>query len=133
MLGSSILSLVIFFPLVGILVVLFLRQEQVRSIKVIGIATAVIDFLLSVYVYVMFDSQNPNMQFVERLKWIEGLNVSYYVGVDGISLLLVLLTTLLMPIALLSSWNSITRRLKEYVFFMLLLEVGMVGVFCSLD
>ncbi|MEK6570045.1 MAG: NADH-quinone oxidoreductase subunit M [Bacteroidota bacterium] len=133
MLGSSILSLVIFFPLVGILVVLFLRQEQVRSIKVIGIATAVIDFLLSVYVYVMFDSQNTNMQFVQRLKWIEGLNVSYYVGVDGISLLLVLLTTLLMPIALLSSWNSITRRLKEYVFFMLLLEVGMVGVFCSLD
>ena len=133
MFNSSILSVVIFLPLAGVLSILFLRQEQARAIKTVGIATAVIDFLLSVYLFVSFDSQNPSMQFVQRLRWIEGLNITYYVGVDGISILLVLLTTLLMPIALLSSWNSITRRLKEYALFMLLLEVGMVGVFCSLD
>ena len=133
MFDSSILSLVIFFPLVGVLVLFFLRQEQARTIKTVGITTAVITFLLSLYPFFSFDSQNPSMQFVQRAKWIEGLNVSFYVGVDGISLLLILLTTLLTPIALLSSWNSITRRLKEYVLFMLLLEVGMVGVFCSLD
>lgn len=133
MLESSILSLIIFFPIVGVLVILFLRQEQASAIKTVGIATTTVVFLLSVYLFVAFDPQNSGMQFVERFTWIEGLNISYYVGVDGISLLLVLLTTLLTPIALLSSWNSITHRLKEYVIFMLLLEVGMLGVFCSLD
>ncbi|MGA9364985.1 MAG: NADH-quinone oxidoreductase subunit M [Bacteroidota bacterium] len=133
MFDSWILSLVIFFPLVGVLFILFLRQEQARSIKIVGIAAALIDFFISAYLYVAFDPQKPAMQFVGRMRWIEGLNVSYFVGVDGISLLLIVLTTLLTPIALLSSWNAITRRLKEYVVFMLLLEVGMVGVFSSLD
>jgi NADH-quinone oxidoreductase subunit M len=131
--GFPLLSVIIFFPVVGALLVLFFRQDQVRPIKLVGILTAVVDFLLSVYLYVAFDSQISSMQFVERIRWIEGLSVSYFVGVDGISLLLILLTTLLTPIALLSSWNAITRRLKEYVLFMLLLEVGMLGVFSSLD
>ncbi len=133
MLETSILSVIIFLPLLGALAILFLRQDQASMIKGVGILTATIDFLLSVYLFVVFDSQNPGMQFVQRFRWIEGLNVSYYVGVDGISLLLIVLTTLLTPIALLSSWNSIARRLKEYVIMMLLLEVGMLGVFCALD
>jgi NADH-quinone oxidoreductase subunit M len=131
--GFPLLSVIIFFPVVGALFVLFFREDQIRPIKLVGILTAVVDFLLSVYLYVAFDSQISSMQFVERIRWIQGLSVSYYVGVDGISLLLILLTTLLTPIALLSSWNAITRRLKEYVLFMLLLEVGMLGVFSSLD
>jgi NADH-quinone oxidoreductase subunit M len=132
-LGAHILSLIIFFPLVGVVLIVLLRQEQVRAVKLVGIMTAAVDFLLSVYLYVQFDSRGTGMQFVERVGWIQGLNVSYYVGADGISLLLIVLTTLLTPIALLSSWNAITRRLKEYILFMLLLEVGMLGVFCSLD
>ncbi len=133
MLDSHIVSVTIFFPLVGILIILFQDRESERAIKTIGLLTSIITFLLSLYLYLIFDPSNPNMQLTEHVQWIKNLNVSYFVGVDGISLLLVMLTTLLTPIALLSSWQSIQRRLKEYVIMMLLLEVGMVGVFCSLD
>ncbi len=133
MLNEYLVSLIIFLPLVGVFAVLWVNHERVRAIKTIGLITAIIDFFLSVYLYVGFDGTKSEMQFVQRVNWISGLNVSYFVGVDGISLLLVVLTTLLTPVALLSSWNSITRRIKEYIVFMLLLEVGMLGVFCSLD
>lgn len=133
MLDSHIVSLTIFFPLIGILIILFQDRESVRAVKAIGLLTSITTFLLSLYLYLIFDASNPNMQLTEHVQWIKNLNVSYFVGVDGISLLLVMLTTLLTPIALLSSWQSIQRRLKEYVIMMLLLEVGMVGVFCSLD
>jgi len=133
MLETNIVSIVIFFPLLGILSILFLNRQSIVAIKTVGLITSIITFLLSLYLYLVFDPGNPNMQLTEQVRWIENLNVSYFVGVDGISLLLVMLTTFLTPIALLSSWESIQKRLKEYVAMMLLLEVGMVGVFCALD
>ena len=94
---------------------------------------AVANFLLSLLLFFYFQSETAGMQFVENVPWIPSLGVSYHLGVDGISLFLVLLTTLLSAVAILSSWTAITERVKEYYIFMLLLEMGMLGVFVSLD
>src|SRR2546430_14851246 len=90
-------------------------------------------FAASVPLWTGFDAGDADMQFEELLRWMPGLGVGYHVGVDGISVLLVLLTTFLMPVALASAWHAIEDRTKEFVIAMLLLEVGMVGVFVSLD
>lgn len=130
---SNLVTYILFSPLIGILLLFFVKKEKASLIKIIGIAASVFTFLLSLILYFRFDPSNTAMQFVEQHTWIAGLDISYYVGIDGISLLLVALTTFLTPIALIASWDSITDRLKEYVAFMLLLEVGMLGVFVSID
>lgn len=130
---QNILSLTLFTPLIGIIILLFVNKEKQSMIKYIGIAISIVTFILSMIVYAGFDSSNPQMQFVEQYPWISGLDITYFIGVDGLSILLVVLTTFLTPIALIASWESITDRLKEYVSFMLLLEVGMLGVFIAVD
>ena len=130
---GNILTAILALPLVGALVVLFLRREASSAIKLVGIISSVLAFLLSVWLFLLFDETNPGMQFVESYAWIPTLDISYHIGIDGISLLLVLLTAFLTPIALLASWDSIRDRLKGYVAFMLLLEVGTLGVFMALD
>jgi len=130
---QNILTYILFSPLIGILLLFFVNKEKKSLIKYIGIATSLVTFALSLVVYVGFDSANTHMQFVEQYPWIAGLDISYYIGVDGLSLLLIVLTTFLTPISLIASWESITDRLKEYVAFMLLLEVGMIGVFVAID
>lgn len=130
---QNILTYTLFSPFVGILALFFIPKEKQDWIKYAGIATSVVTFVLSLVVYFGFDPSNTQMQFVEQYPWITGLDISYMVGVDGISILLVVLTTFLTPIALIASWESITDRLKEYVAFMLLLEVGMLGVFLAID
>ncbi len=130
---DHILSFVLFSPLVGILVLLFINKEKQSLIKSIGIATSFVTFTLSLFVYFGFDSANSSLQFVEQYPWIPGIDISYFIGIDGLSILLVVLTTFLTPLALIASWESIKDRLKEYVSFMLLLEVGMIGVFVSFD
>jgi NADH-quinone oxidoreductase subunit M len=90
-------------------------------------------FVISLLVYFRFDASDPRVQFVKHAAWIQGLDISYVVGVDGLSLLLVMLTTFLTPIALLASWEAVTVRLKEYVIFILFLEIGMLGVFLAID
>ena len=110
-----------------------MSKERTFWIKSAGIASSLITLLLSLAVYVAFDPANPQLQLVRHAAWIEGLDISYEVGVDGLSLLLVVLTSFLTPIALLASWDSITQRLKEYTIFMLLLELGMLGVFLATD
>ncbi len=129
----NILTYTLFSPLIGILLLLFIRKEKQNVIKYIGVATSTVTFILSLFVYFAFDAANTQMQFVEQYPWIEGLDITYFVGVDGLSILLVVLTTFLTPLALIASWDSITDRLKEYVSFMLLLEVGMLGVFLAVD
>jgi NADH-quinone oxidoreductase subunit M len=130
---NYILTLLLAIPLVGATVIALLPKTSTRAIKVAGLALSTIAFLVSVLVFAQFDGKNPGMQFVEKALWIPTLDVSYTIGVDGISLLLVVLTTFLTPIALLASWESITNRLKGFVALMLLLEVGTLGVFLSLD
>lgn len=130
---NQLLTYVIFVPAVGSLLLLFLKRENTSAIKTIGIAISLLAFVLSLLLYFGFDPASSEMQFVHKVLWIPALNVSYNVGVDGLSLLLIMLTTFLTPIALLSSWSSIEHRVKEYTIMMLLLETGMIGVFCALD
>ncbi len=134
--GFPILSLITFVPLLGAVGILFINARKKALVKWLALGVAVANFLLSLPLFFYFQPETAagmGMQFVENVPWIPSLGVSYHLGVDGISLFLVLLTTLLSAIAILSSWTAITERVKEYYIFMLLLEMGMLGVFVSLD
>ena len=131
--GFPLLSIIVFLPLVGALVILFLNQRRVEQIRVVALVTSLVVFVLSVPLFFNFDSSTHQLQWVEKKPWIPSYGISYFVGIDGISLLLVLLTTFTTVLAILSSWKAITERVKEYMIFMLLLETGMLGVFVALD
>ncbi|UCF28488.1 MAG: NADH-quinone oxidoreductase subunit M [Chloroflexota bacterium] len=129
------LTLVTFFPLVGVLIILFLNKEQKTAIRWTALITSLITFGISIWVLVLFNPENPDLQLVIDIPWIKvaGWEISYLLGIDGMSILLVLLTTFLTPISILSTWTAVEERVKEFMIFFLLLEVGMVGVFLSLD
>jgi NADH-quinone oxidoreductase subunit M len=99
----------------------------------VGLAITGLTFLLSLGFFSRFDPTDTGYQFVEHLPWIAEFGINYFVGIDGISLWLVLLTTFLMPITLLASWNDIGKSVRSYIFFMLFLETGMLGAFVSLN
>ncbi len=126
-------SIVLFFPLVGAVILFFVKKEDAELIKRFTLAWTILAFVLSLGFVIGFRYGDPGFQFQESLPWIPQLGIGYEVGIDGISLLLIILTTGLMPLAVLSSYKAITERVKEYYLFMLLLEVGMLGVFVSLD
>jgi NADH-quinone oxidoreductase subunit M len=130
---GGLLTAITFLPLLGAVGLLAVPRDATRAIRVVALATSVLVFVLSVPLYVGFDGGRPDFQFVERATWMPALGVSYHLGIDGVSLLLVLLTTLLMPLALLSAWDAIHERTKEFAMAMLVLETGMLGVFVSLD
>jgi len=129
------LTAVIFFPLIGVIILLFTSKEQKDTIRWTAVVASLITFLVSLVMLVQFNPRDPGMQLVVRAPWIQigAWSIEYYLGVDGASLLLVLLTTFLTPISIFSSWTAVEERVKEYMIFFLLLEVGMVGVFLSLD
>ncbi|RLD99197.1 MAG: NADH-quinone oxidoreductase subunit M [Aquificota bacterium] len=131
--GFPILSLITYLPLAGAIFLLFVNKEKVKFIKYFAFAVALVDFLISIPLWFAFDRTTWHFQFVERFSWIKALGVEYYFGVDGISLLLFLLTTFLTAISVLSSFNYIQERDKEYYIAMLVLETGMLGVFVALD
>ncbi len=130
---SHILTVVTFVPLAGALLLLFVRRER-KEVFIYG-ATAIagLDFLLSIPLWTRFDTAAEGFQFVERASWIPAIGVQYFLGIDGISMLLILLTTFLGFLSILSSWTAITDRVKEYYIFMLVLQTGMLGVFVALD
>src|SRR5438445_106650 len=130
---SHILTVVTFLPLAGALCLLPLDRENKKLFMQAATWIAFADFLLSLPLFFLYDARSGGFQFEERASWIPAIGVHYYVGVDGISLLLLLLTTFLGVIAILSSWTAITERVKEYYIFMLALQTGMLGVFVSLD
>jgi NADH-quinone oxidoreductase subunit M len=130
--SMPILSLVTFLPLAGGLLLVFVPRGRVRAARALALAVSGLTFLASLALFVHFDGGSAALQYVERVPWI-GRGLDYQVGVDGLSLFLVLLTTFLTPIALLSSWRAIDQRVKDFSFFMLLLETGMVGVFVSMN
>jgi NADH-quinone oxidoreductase subunit M len=129
------LTLVTFFPLVGVLVILFIDRENKTAIRWTALITSLITFGVSLWVLVLFNPADPDLQMVIDIPWIEvaGWEITYLMGIDGMSILLVLLTTFLTPISILSTWTAVEERVKEFMIFFLLLEVGMVGVFLSLD
>jgi NADH-quinone oxidoreductase subunit M len=129
-----ILSIVCYVPLLGALAVVFLfRSDRPAAVRKFATGVAFFDFLLSVPLWFAFDRQGPLFQFRESGSWIETIGVRYEFGIDGIALLLVLLTTLLGFLSFLSSWSAIATREKEYYVFLLLLQTGMLGVFMALD
>ncbi|MFN8008684.1 MAG: NADH-quinone oxidoreductase subunit M [Terriglobia bacterium] len=130
---NSLLSIVTFFPLVGVFFLLLVPKESVRVLRNLALATSTLTFLFSLPLAFRFDGSTAHMQFETYVPWIQSFGISYHIGIDGISLLLILLTTFLTPLAILSSWHSIQTRIKEYFVLMLVLETGMVGTFVALD
>jgi len=131
--GVPILSLIIFAPLVGALILALVPGENVRAVKAIALGTALITFGLSIVAVLGFHIGDPGFQYQEKVSWIPFFGIQYQVGMDGISLLLVVLTTLLSWISILASFAPIKTRVKEYMIAFLALEVGMLGVFLALD
>ena len=131
--GFPLLSALIFVPLVGAMVVLFVPRANEGFIRGWAVGVSLLVFLVSLTLWFYYDPSNAVFQFQELYEWVPSLGISYHLGVDGISLLLVLLTTFLMPLTFLSTWSSITSRVKEFTVFMLLLEMAMLGTFLSID
>lgn len=129
--GFPLLSFIIFIPLFGAIVIALLPRESRDLIRYLALFVAVVDFILSGVLFLEFQAQ-AGLQFAERGAWIPQVGISYFVAVDGISVLLIPLSTLLTLVAVLFSWN-ITDRLKEFMAFMLVMETGMLGVFAALD
>ena len=130
-----ILSTVTFLPLVGAFLILLIRDDGEsarRNIRNVALWTTVITFLLSLPIWYYFDKGHAGFQFVEKAAWLDS-GISYHMGVDGISMLFVILTTFLMPLCILASWEAIQSRVKEYMIAFLVLETLMIGVFCALD
>jgi NADH-quinone oxidoreductase subunit M len=127
-----LLSLLIFLPLVGAIVLGLIRggDDRVRNL---ALGLTVLNFLVSIPLLTQFNTAGPEMQFVERHRWIPSFNIEYAVGVDGISVLFVLLTTLLSPVCVLASWTAVTSRVREFMITLLVMEGAMIGVFAALD
>ena len=129
----DLLSLLIFTPLAGAIVLAFVPGRHVKPIRYAALAVAGVAFILSLLVTMAFDDSRAGFQLVQRVDWIGFFGIQYKVGVDGISLVLVLLTTLLTMVSILASFGPIGTRVKEYMIAFLVLEVGMLGVFLALD
>ena len=114
----QVLSVITFLPLVGAFFIMTIRGEDevvARNTRYVALWTSMATFILSLFLWVNFDTTTADFQFVHRLEWMPAFNISYHMGVDGISMLFVLLTTLLTPICILASWQSITERVREYL------------------
>ena len=133
--NAPILSIVTFLPLLGALLVLSVRGDDEaarRNIRMIALFTTLVTFALSLIPLYLFNPATAEFQLVEKASWLGGV-ISYRMGIDGISLPLIILTTFLMPFCILASWVAIDRRVKEYMIAFLVLETLMIGVFCALD
>ena len=129
------LTLLTFFPLVGVLVLLLIPSDKKNALRWTTLVTTLVTFVISIWVLTMFKASNPDLQLVEKYNWITvaGWNIQYHLGVDGLSILLILLTTFITPISILSTWTAVEERVKDFMIFFLLLEVGMTGVFLAQD
>lgn len=136
MIDFPVLSLVTFLPLAGVLFILFVNGDEktvADNARSTALLASVFTFAVSLYMYASFDTTSADFQFVEKYRWMEGYDIFYKMGVDGISIFFILLSTFLTPICILASWESIQHRVKEYMIAFLLLETMMVGMFASLD
>ena len=135
--GIGLLSIVTFLPLVGVLAILFLcrgtGEDSVKNARMAALWTSLATFVVSLFLWIEFDPGTAEFQFVEHVEWLPEFNISYRMGIDGISLFFVLLSTFLTPICILSSWTAVQIRVKEYMIAFLALETLMVGMFCALD
>src|SRR6266540_6943696 len=130
--ANHLLSLILFFPAVSALVMLFLPKDETKLLRWFAFGASLIPFALTLYAWIQFKAGQPGFQFEETYVWYQAIGSSLHLGVDGLSLTMVLLTTLLTPLAILASF-SITDRVKPYMMLFLFLETGMLGVFMALD
>ena len=130
-----LLSVIIFLPLIGGLIILLIKEDSIsaNNIRWSALWTSVGTFVLSCVLWLQFSYSERSYQFVEKVSWFEDFNFNYHIGVDGISLFMILLSTFLTPICILASWKSITKRVKEYMLAFLFLETVMIGMFSSID
>jgi NADH-quinone oxidoreductase subunit M len=128
-----LLTTILFTPLVGAAVLLFVNRRHETAIKWIANLVALAGFLVSLPLWFQYQRLGPQFQFIEKTNWIPAVGAQYSLGVDGFASLMVLLTTMMGVIAILSSWTAITERVKEYYIFLLILQGGMIGAFVSLD
>ena len=130
-----LLSVTIFLPLLGSLIILFIKEEEIsaNNIKWAALFTSLGTFILSCLIWFVFDSSIESYQLSEKHKWFDDFNFNYHIGVDGISLFMILLSTFLTPLCILASWKNITKKIKEYMIAFLLLETFLVGMFSSID
>ena len=127
-----ILSSLILLPTVGALFLLFSKDKNSNASKYVALFTSFVNFLISIYLWYLFDSSTSTFQFIEERKWLEGF-VNYKVGIDGISILFIILTTLITPLCIISVNNKVKVRLRDFLIAILVMESLMIGVFCSLD
>ena len=131
-----ILSLVTFLPSIGAFAILLIRgdaQTVARNARATALWTSIATFIVSIFLWVGFDTSTADFQFVEKIAWIPSFGINYHMGVDGISVFFVLLSTFLTPLCILASWEAIEHRVKEYMIAFLVLETLMIGMFCALD
>src|SRR5580765_486655 len=131
--NQHLLSIILFTPLAGALLLLLINKKNENAIRWIANIVTLIGFAISVPLWFWYQPSGAQFQFVERAPWIPSVGAEYFLGVDGLSTLLILLTTMMGFIAILSSWTAITERVKEYYVFLLILQTGMLGAFMSLD
>ena len=129
-----ILSSLILLPAIGSIFLLFSKSDdkQTDTIKYVALFTSLVNFLISIYLWISFDSSISNFQFVEERNWLAGF-VNYKVGIDGISILFIILTTFITPLCIISVNNSVKIRLRDFLIAILIMESFMIGVFCALD
>ena len=129
------LTVLTLFPLVGILALFFIPGDNRNALRWTALLTSLVTFGLSLWVLGMFEASNVNLQLVAKYNWITvaGWNIQYHLGIDGLSILLVLLTAFITPISILSTWTAVEERVKDFMLFFLLLEIGMMGVFLAQD
>ncbi|MEE8574781.1 MAG: NADH-quinone oxidoreductase subunit M, partial [Thermodesulfobacteriota bacterium] len=130
-LPSNLLTIITFLPILGAVVLLFFKDDT--KVRWIALIFTVVDFIVSIPLVFAFNTTTHNMQFVEKYQWIEALNINYYMGIDGISVLFVFLTTLIGWICVLVSWTAITKKVKSFMISLLIMQGAMIGVFCALD
>ena len=135
MIEWPILSVTIFLPLLGAIILFLIKEDDssINNIKWAALWTSIGTFILSCLIWLQFDSSIAEYQLMEKYRWFDDFNFFYHVGVDGISLFMVLLSTFLTPFCILASWTSINKRIKEYMMAFLFLETVMLGMFLSVD
>lgn len=136
MVDFPVLTLTTFLPIIGVLAILLIRGDEkivARNARATALWTSLATFVVSIFLWVGFDTSTADFQFVEKVPWIPSFGLNYHMGVDGISVFFVILSTFLTPICILGSWEAIQNRVKEYMIAFLVLETLMVGMFCALD
>jgi NADH-ubiquinone oxidoreductase chain 4 len=131
--SSLSLSALILLPLIGSLLVSIVPDSSIRTIRSLGLCTSLITFIYSLFFWLQFDNSTPKFQFLETIQWLPYSNINFVLGLDGISLFFVILTTFLVPICILVGWSNIKNYKKEYIIAFLILESFMIAVFCMLD